>query len=201
MFDPADPAFHPTERFHGVMSLAEAALHCGRAEDARTVIAALEADAAVTPSPTLHLHLAYARAVLADDDEAEDLFTAALGADLVRWPWLRARLELAYGSWLRRQRRVRRSAAAAAVRADHLRHDRRDQLGRSGARRAARGRRADRGPRSAGPARRRAYCRRRSCRSPGWPQKACPTARSANACSCRLAPSARTSTASSPSWA
>jgi len=104
-FDPDDPAFHATERFHGVMYLAEAALHAGRAHDARAVVAALEADATVTPSSTLHLHLCYARAVLAEDDAAEDLFTAALGADLVRWPWLRARIELAYGSWLRRQRR------------------------------------------------------------------------------------------------
>ena len=39
--------------------------------------------------------LSYARAVLADDGEAEDLFTEALRADLIRWPWLRARLELA----------------------------------------------------------------------------------------------------------
>jgi RNA polymerase sigma factor (sigma-70 family) len=34
------------------------------------------------------------------------LFDAALRADLVRWPWLRARIELAYGEWLRRQRRA-----------------------------------------------------------------------------------------------
>jgi DNA-binding CsgD family transcriptional regulator len=105
VFDSGDPAFDATERFHGIMYLAEAALHAGRADDARTVIAELEADAAVTPSPTLHLHLSYARAVLSDDEEAEGLFAAALRADLVRWPWLRARIELAYGSWLRRQRR------------------------------------------------------------------------------------------------
>jgi hypothetical protein len=104
MFDPADPAFHLTERFHSVMYLAEAATRAGRAADAREVIAGLEADAAMTPAPTLHLHLSYARAILADDDAAEDLFLAALGADLVRWPWLRARI-VAYGGWLRRQRR------------------------------------------------------------------------------------------------
>jgi ATP/maltotriose-dependent transcriptional regulator MalT len=109
LYDPADPAFHLTERFHGVMFLAEAAAHAGRAEDARPVIAALEADAVTTPAPTLHLHLAYARAVLAGDDEAEKLFLAALRAGLTRWPWLRARLELAYGAWLRRQRRVAES--------------------------------------------------------------------------------------------
>src|SRR6516162_7777879 len=109
LYDPADPAFHLTERFHGVMFLAEAAAQAGRAEDARPVIAALEAEAATTPAPTLHLHLGYARAVLASDDEAEKLFLAALRHDLTRWPWLRARLELAYGSWLRRQRRVAES--------------------------------------------------------------------------------------------
>jgi hypothetical protein len=118
LYDPADPAFHLTERFHGVMYLAEAAAHAGRAEDARPVIAALEADAVTTPAPTLHLHLAYAKAVLAGDDEAEKLFLAALRAGLTRWPWLRARLELAYGAWLRRQ------------------------LGGTGPLRAARGRRA-----------------------------------------------------------
>jgi DNA-binding CsgD family transcriptional regulator len=105
LFDPRDAAFHQTERFHGVMYLAEAALHAGRVDDARQVIARIAADAATTPAPTLHLHLGYARAVLAPDDEAADLFAAALRADLVRWPWLRARIEFAYGSWLRKQRR------------------------------------------------------------------------------------------------
>ena len=49
--------------------------------------------------------------MLADDDHAEDLYLEALGRDLTRWPWARARLQLAYGSWLRRQRRVAESRA------------------------------------------------------------------------------------------
>jgi len=105
-FDPADPSFHLADRYHGVMFLAEAAAHAGRVREAREVIAGLEAEAATTPAPTLHRQLSYARAVLADDDDAEDLFTEALRADLIRWPWLRARLELAHGRWLRRQRPV-----------------------------------------------------------------------------------------------
>jgi DNA-binding CsgD family transcriptional regulator len=109
MFDPGDAAFHATERFHGVMFLAEAALHAGRAAEAREVMGALEDDAKATTSATLHRHLSYARAVLARDDEAEELYREALRNDLVRWPWLRARTELAYGSWLRRQRRVAQS--------------------------------------------------------------------------------------------
>jgi len=109
VFDPADPAFHLSDRYHGVMFLAEAAVHADRVEDARSVLAKLEAEAIMTPAPTLHRQLSYARAVLADDNEAEMLFAEALRADLTRWPWLRARLELAYGQWLRRQRRVAES--------------------------------------------------------------------------------------------
>jgi DNA-binding CsgD family transcriptional regulator len=109
LFDPADAAFHPTERFHGVMFLAEAAVHAGRIAEGRAVIKALEDDATVTSSATLHGHLSYARAVLADEHEAEELFREALRADLVRWPWLRAKIEFAYGSWLRRRRRVAES--------------------------------------------------------------------------------------------
>jgi DNA-binding NarL/FixJ family response regulator len=63
------------------------------------------------PSPWLHIGLRHARAVLAADAGAEDLFQAALDADLTRWPQARARLQLAYGSWLRRQRRVAESRA------------------------------------------------------------------------------------------
>jgi DNA-binding CsgD family transcriptional regulator len=109
LFDRDDAAFHETERFHGVMFLAEAALHSGRLAEGRHVIRALERDAMTTTSATLHRHLSYARAVLAPDSEAEPLFRQALQQDLVRWPWLRSRIELAYGSWLRRQRRVAES--------------------------------------------------------------------------------------------
>jgi DNA-binding CsgD family transcriptional regulator len=109
LFDPHDAAFHETERFHGVMFLAEAALHSGRRAEGRDLIKGLERDAMVTTSATLHRHLSYARAVLARDSEAEQLFRRSLQQDLVRWPWLRSRIELAYGSWLRRQRRVTES--------------------------------------------------------------------------------------------
>jgi len=109
IFDPADPAFHPTERFHGVMFLAEAALHAGRSGEGSAVVAALEGDASATNSATLHRQMSYARAVLADERDAEKLFRDALQADLARWPWLLARIELAYGIWLRRHRRATES--------------------------------------------------------------------------------------------
>jgi DNA-binding CsgD family transcriptional regulator len=52
------------------------------------------------------------RALLAQDDqEAARHFDEALGADLAHWPFQRARLLLAYGQWLRRQRRIAESRA------------------------------------------------------------------------------------------
>jgi DNA-binding CsgD family transcriptional regulator len=105
------PAFEALSRlrFHGVMFLAEAAAHAGRVSAGREIMKTLEGDAGKTSSLTLHRHMSYARAVLACDDEAEELYRRALREDLVRWPWLRSRIELAYGSWLRRQRRVAES--------------------------------------------------------------------------------------------
>ncbi|MEV0387194.1 AAA family ATPase [Nonomuraea sp. NPDC050643] len=106
-YDPADPSHHPRESFGGVMFLAEAALHGGRLPDARRVLAELERTALVTPAPLLRTQLLYARAVLADDSDAEKLYDAALRQDLSRWPLVRARLKLAYGGWLRRHPRRR----------------------------------------------------------------------------------------------
>jgi DNA-binding CsgD family transcriptional regulator len=105
LYDPDDPAFHHRELFAGVMFLAESAVHVDKVEDARVVLAGLEEVAKVTSAPDLHVNLLYARAVLADDGLAESLYLDALKEDLVRWPWIRARIELAYGQWLRRHRR------------------------------------------------------------------------------------------------
>ena len=109
VFAAGDPSHHPREQFGGVMFLAEAAVHAGRVPAARETLAQMEQLAAITPSPLLHVQLLYARAVLAEDGDAEALYVAGLAADLVRWPWVRARIELAYGTWLRRQRRIAES--------------------------------------------------------------------------------------------
>lgn len=109
MFEPSDPAFHPVARCWAIGDLVEAAIHSGNADEARPIVAELETVAARMPSPWLHIGLRYARAQLAVDEKAEDLFQVALDADLARWPLARARLQLAYGSWLRRRRRVAES--------------------------------------------------------------------------------------------
>jgi len=49
--------------------------------------------------------------VLADDDQVDGRFQEVLKADLRRWPFQRARGLLAYGQWLRRQRRITESRA------------------------------------------------------------------------------------------
>jgi ATP/maltotriose-dependent transcriptional regulator MalT len=105
LYDQDDPAYHHRELFAGLMFLAEAAVHVNMIDDARSVLAELEETAKITSAPDLQVNLLFARAVLADDDAAEGLYQSALKEDLVRWPWIRARIELAYGQWLRRQRR------------------------------------------------------------------------------------------------
>lgn len=109
VFDPQDRRHHQREQFSGVMFLAEAAMHCSQVEEARGIVTRMEQIARVTTSPVLATQLLYARAVLADDDEAERLYQEGLAPDLDRWPWTRARIQLAYGIWLRRHRRVAES--------------------------------------------------------------------------------------------
>jgi DNA-binding CsgD family transcriptional regulator len=106
LFDPADPSYHQTERFHGISFLSDAAIPAGQRDDALRVIGDLEVVAGCSASGTLRHHLAYARAVLADEEDAGDLYLTALGADLQSWPWLRGRLQLAFGRWLRRRHQV-----------------------------------------------------------------------------------------------
>jgi DNA-binding CsgD family transcriptional regulator len=111
IFDPSDIVSQPYVRHWAVADLVDAAVHSGHHDEARAAVRALEADAARARSPLLRVALAYARALLAEDDDAEARFQAALGADLAAWPFIRARLLLAHGAWLRRQRRVAESRA------------------------------------------------------------------------------------------
>jgi DNA-binding CsgD family transcriptional regulator len=57
----------------------------------------------------LLIGLRFAHALLAEDEAAETLFLTGLNAELARWPFARARMLLAFGAWLRRQRRVSES--------------------------------------------------------------------------------------------
>lgn len=104
IFDPAEIPYHPVVRFWAMSHLVEAAVACGRTEDLTELIGEVSS---AGPFPVLQVALNYSRPLLAADSEAEEAYESALAADLlVVWPFERARLQHAYGSWLRRQRRV-----------------------------------------------------------------------------------------------
>ena len=106
IYDVGDPAYHQVLGCWAIGDLAEAAALSGHRPEARKLLAAHQQLAELTPSPWLHAALAYAAALLADDPDAEGLYLSAIGTEPTRWPIRRGRLLLAYGRWLRRQRRV-----------------------------------------------------------------------------------------------
>ncbi|MFI9381795.1 ATP-binding protein [Kutzneria sp. NPDC052558] len=101
--DPADPACQMALRCYQIPELTEAAVRCDQLGVVRELLQEFEMHAMSSPSPALHNGLRHARAVLAPNHEAEKLFRAALDAEA--WPLERGRTQLAYGEWLRRQRR------------------------------------------------------------------------------------------------
>ena len=84
-------------------------MHIGRLDAARARVAQVEEIAGGQPGAWIALALGHARALVAGPAEAGKRFDEALASDLTRWPFQRARIQLAYGQWLRRQRRVAES--------------------------------------------------------------------------------------------
>ncbi|MFL5839609.1 MAG: helix-turn-helix transcriptional regulator [Thermoleophilaceae bacterium] len=111
LFDPADSAYHPVISSWLIADLAEAARHIDRLDAARARVAQVEASVGDRPGTWIALGLRHARALVAEPMDAGDRFDEALASDLTRWPFQRARVQLAYGQWLRRQRRVAESRA------------------------------------------------------------------------------------------
>jgi len=105
LFAPADPAFNSGLQFFGLADFVEAAVYSGNAEAARDVIGEMERVSAPMPVPWVETMLFYAKALLADHEDAEGFFLKGLGPAAKKWPFLRGRLLQAYGGWLRRQRR------------------------------------------------------------------------------------------------
>jgi len=106
IFDPGDPAYNPLIGTPGLLDLADAAVATGRTTGARSAVAPLISELGKTGSPFVLAALRGFVAVLADEDEAEQRFHAALARDARLSLWGRARLQLAYGLWLRRHRRI-----------------------------------------------------------------------------------------------
>ncbi|MFI5529439.1 LuxR C-terminal-related transcriptional regulator [Kitasatospora sp. NPDC051853] len=107
VFEPGSPSHHLTSQRRTLCYLAEAAVRSGDAEDARRLLAGY-GDGDGLPLSTA-VNLAQARALLAEGPDAEGLFEHALRITPRQWPWPRARVELAYGMWLRRDRRPRQA--------------------------------------------------------------------------------------------
>ena len=103
VYDPADSAYFPNFHLFLLGHLAEAAVLGGFLEELRPVVSAAEPIAAQSRSPSLRVGLSYAHAVLTGDYEP------ALAEDLTDWPFDRARLQLTYGSALRRAFRITES--------------------------------------------------------------------------------------------
>jgi len=108
LFDPKDPAHHPPFNAWAIGDLVEAAVHCGQTTEVKRLIESTP-ELYRTASPWIRVNLRYAEALLAADADVESRFETALGPELTRWPLLRGRFLLAYGTWLRRQRRVAES--------------------------------------------------------------------------------------------
>lgn len=105
LFIPADPAFNSGLQFFGLADFVEAGVFSGNAEAARAVIEEMEVASAPAPVPWVETMLHYGKALLAAPAVAEGFFLQGLGPAAKNWPFLRGRLLLAYGEWLRRQRR------------------------------------------------------------------------------------------------
>jgi ATP/maltotriose-dependent transcriptional regulator MalT len=105
VFDETDSAFHRFMRWPALLDLVEAAAGSGHTSRLTDVMADLEAVSMHSEPPILRLNLACARPLLAAEDQAEPLFTAALAEDLAGYPFLRARTLFSLGRWLRRRRR------------------------------------------------------------------------------------------------
>ncbi|SEH54375.1 regulatory protein, luxR family [Mycolicibacterium rutilum] len=106
MHDPSDPAFQVALRCYALPELADAAVRSGQADVAAEIVDRVASFAETNSSPAMALGVRYARAVLADADGAQELFEQALSMMPEGWPFQRAWAQLAYGEWLRRQRRT-----------------------------------------------------------------------------------------------
>src|SRR5262249_3025557 len=104
--DPTDASFQPYARGWALADLADAAAYGdGDIDRVRGLLDPWDAIATQTRSPQLVAQLAYADGVLAERERPEPCLQAAIAASEAAPPFHRARAQLAYGGWLRRQRR------------------------------------------------------------------------------------------------
>ena len=100
---PGTLAAHTNVTFASCLDLVEAATHTHRRQEAAAHAAAMAESGMARLSPRLALRVAAALAITAPDKSASELYEQALALPHTeRWPFERARVQLAYGSRLRR---------------------------------------------------------------------------------------------------
>jgi DNA-binding CsgD family transcriptional regulator len=105
--DPADPSFHYAARQWVAGDLVEAAVGAGRLTECAGLLADLDREWHLGPTAAVRWKLAYARAFLAEGDEAPERFEALLRTGPEGNELARGRATLNYGARLRRLRRTR----------------------------------------------------------------------------------------------
>ncbi|NEA30589.1 LuxR family transcriptional regulator [Streptomyces sp. SID13031] len=86
-----------------VLDLVEAAVRSGHLDQARAHVAAARKAGLQRIGPRIALMITGAEALTTQDDQAGALYEAALAIpEAERWPWEHARVQFAYGQWLRR---------------------------------------------------------------------------------------------------
>jgi DNA-binding CsgD family transcriptional regulator len=135
VWTPGDPAYNTGLQFYCLPDYVEAAVSCGQVGIAGSVIEEIERRSGPVAVPWVRMALAYCKALVAAPDRAEPYFQEALGGALQAWPFRRGCCLLAYGAWLRRQRRIMEARAplraardifdalGAAPRADEARRE------------------------------------------------------------------------------
>jgi len=108
MFDPNGSSCRRLLAHAAAPYVVECAVRAGRRDEARRLLNELEALGRRTAAPLVHIGLRYARAVLAEESDARGLYETALTSE-PKWPFDHARLQMSYGSWLRRQRHITES--------------------------------------------------------------------------------------------
>ncbi|MGW5050361.1 helix-turn-helix transcriptional regulator [Actinokineospora sp. NPDC004072] len=109
------PVRHQLPGVRSVPDLVEAAVRLGRPEAAAEPLARLDGWARTAGQPWIEALVLRCRALLAADDDAAELYRAALALHPGDRPFDRARTALLHGEWLRRSRR--RSEARTQLRA------------------------------------------------------------------------------------
>jgi DNA-binding NarL/FixJ family response regulator len=103
--DPGEPTHARIEPFFALSYFADVAAQLGRHTEARELVAAKRRAAHTTTAIPIHNQILYAEIRLDDSPDFESRARMVLANEFGRQPFLRARLELALGSWLRRERR------------------------------------------------------------------------------------------------